>query len=421
MDRYRILESVGPGTQPVRSYEDLEIHHPTANRRGIATGQLEHFENPRKRDYARVDGDFEEIRREADGRVLVKKDFILVRGGPGPVHVPSPVDGYVHYLRDGTAAVRIYDRPKDEPGARLLAQSLHMDPASFRIPEGGRVAYGQLLGRMSDTGSPGSIHAHVEAEPEQFRRYIRDIADGTIAPGRWPGKGRAADDEGAAPSRQSHVASREHPARPSALGVLDAGDRSPDVLALQQRLNQLGVRDAQGLPLREDGDFGRRTREAIEDFQREHGLAVDGRVGGDTRAALARPHGARITAPNHPDYPIFEQVLRRLHDAHDARGDAPDARSTNVAAALVLRMREAGIERADRVEFNDTGRLVRVVQASPSGFREHERATLPIDTSEAVQQSLHATSDRLAELRHEREPGGAETLTTEQRVHAPAR
>lgn len=419
MSRYRIVESGVRGIEPVRDYDDLEIHHPSRNIRGLRTGRPEDFEA--KKTHRKVDGEFEEIRQTRDGRTLVKKDFILLDDAPGHPHLPSPVSGYIHLRRDKTATIQIWDRPYGAEGARLLGQVLHMDPHTFVVREGDRVAYGQPLGRMSDTGSPGSIHAHVEAEPEQFRRYIRDIADGTIAPGRWPDKGRAADDEGAAPSRQSHVASREHPARPSALGVLDAGDRGPDVLALQQRLNQLGVRDAQGLPLREDGDFGRRTREAIEDFQREHGLAVDGRVGGDTRAALAGPHGARITAPNHPDYPLFEQVLRRLHDAHDARGDGPDARSTNVAAALVLRLREAGLERADRVEFNDTGRPVRVVQASPSGFREHERPTLPIDTSEAAQQSLHATSDRLAELRHEQERGVAETLTTEQRVHAPAR
>lgn len=421
MDRYRIVESVGRSTQPVSSYEDLEIHHPTANRRGLATGRIEDFENPRKRRYERVDREFEEVRREPDGRVLVKKDFVLLRVGPGPVHVPSPVDGYVHYLRDATSAVRIYDRPWGERGARLLAQSLHMDAASFRIPEGGRVAYGQPLGRMSDTGTPGAIHAHIEAEPDQFRRYIRDILDGRIAPGRWPGKDRAADED---PTPVPRSPSGERPERTAPVAsarVLDAGDRGAEVLALQRRLNRLGIRDAQGLPLREDGDFGRRTREAVEDFQRGHALTVDGRVGRDTLAALAAPHGARITARDHPDHPLFEQVLGRLGTALAERGVPMDARSLTVAASLVLRMREAGLERVDRVEFNDSGRLVRVVQAAPSGFREHERATLPIDTTEASRHSLHATSDRLAELAQERERAIAATAATELRGPVPAR
>jgi hypothetical protein len=226
MDRYRIIESVGRRTQPVHSYEDLEIHHPSANRKGVASGRLEDFENPRKRSYARVDGDFEEVRNERDGRVLVKKDFILTREGAGPVHVPSPVAGYVHYLRDRTAAVRIYDRPSSEPGAKLLAQSLHMDPDSFRIPEGGRVAYGQPLGRMSDSGTPGSVHAHVEVEADQFRRYIRDIDSGAIAPGRWPGQDCTAPEQQADARRPSgeRTLARPNPPASHADGVLEQGE-----------------------------------------------------------------------------------------------------------------------------------------------------------------------------------------------------
>ena len=31
------------------------------------------------------------------------------------------------------------------------------------------------MGRMGDTGSPGSVHCHLEMEPDRFRQYIRDI------------------------------------------------------------------------------------------------------------------------------------------------------------------------------------------------------------------------------------------------------
>lgn len=411
MDRYRIVESVGRRLDQVKTYDDLEIHHPTANSRGLRTGRPEDFERGRGRIHARVEGDVEEIRREPDGRVLVKKDFILVRDSGGPVFVPSPADGYVHYLRDRTQGVRVYDRPFGTPGARLLAQSLHMDPRSFDIPEGGHVSYGQPLGRMSDTGSPRAVHAHVECEPAQFRRYIQDIVDGTIAPDRWPGRSpdvtRASPPPAAAArsARDNEIA----PPRPMSTGI-EPGDRGPEVRDLQRTLNRLGVRDAQGQPLVEDGDFGRRTRDAVESFQREHGLPAVGRVGPRTRAALDAPHGPRVTGTGHPDHALFERVLGHLQGAESARGLPSGPHSLNLAAALVVQMREAGLTRADRVELNDTARLARVVQADASGLRELERTTMPVDTREASRQSIHAASDRLAELRHsyEAEPRRAQ-------------
>lgn len=59
--------------------------------------------------------------------------------------------------------------------------------------------------------------------------------------------------------------------------------RGDDVVDLQQRLNQLGF-DAGN----EDGIFGDATQAAVEDFQRNMGLAVDGRVGPATVHQLRR-------------------------------------------------------------------------------------------------------------------------------------
>lgn len=59
--------------------------------------------------------------------------------------------------------------------------------------------------------------------------------------------------------------------------------RGDDVVELQQRLNQLGF-DAGN----EDGIFGRSTQAGVEEFQRNTGLAVDGRVGPATVQQLRR-------------------------------------------------------------------------------------------------------------------------------------
>jgi len=72
--------------------------------------------------------------------------------------------------------------------------------------------------------------------------------------------------------------------------------RGDDVRAVQRRLAALGYSREVGA----DGLFGPNTRAAVQDFQRAHGLVVDGVVGSQTRAALAsaaaRPRGAAPAA-----------------------------------------------------------------------------------------------------------------------------
>ena len=66
MSKYRIVESVGSRVEPVHSYEDLEIHHPS--QRGREPGRV----------YATVEGHREEVLgrrgdtvRDHDGHVYV--------------------------------------------------------------------------------------------------------------------------------------------------------------------------------------------------------------------------------------------------------------------------------------------------------------------------------------------------------------
>jgi hypothetical protein len=62
--------------------------------------------------------------------------------------------------------------------------------------------------------------------------------------------------------------------------VLSLGDRGPEVVAVQRRLNQLNG------DLEVDGVFGPATRAAVVAFQAAAGLTPDGVVGPRTRAAL---------------------------------------------------------------------------------------------------------------------------------------
>lgn len=62
--------------------------------------------------------------------------------------------------------------------------------------------------------------------------------------------------------------------------VLSLGDRGPEVLELQRKLNETGA------GLVEDGIFGRGTHAAVMAFQARNGLSADGVVGPMTREAL---------------------------------------------------------------------------------------------------------------------------------------
>jgi hypothetical protein len=171
--RYSITESVGSRRETVHSFEDLEKHHPS---RYAETG----------RNYEVINGEREEV-SYAGERTFVKKDFILQVDGSAAVDIPSPVSGYVYYER-AYGAAKIYDAPR--PDGALIAKVLHMDPETFRVPNGAEVAYGQGLGRQGGTGPVGTasygIHAHVETDVTHFQRYISDIDSGVIRMGQIP-------------------------------------------------------------------------------------------------------------------------------------------------------------------------------------------------------------------------------------------
>ncbi len=80
------------------------------------------------------------------------------------------------------------------------------------------------------------------------------------------------------------------PAGAATLGqrVLARGDHGGDVATLQRVLAMKGYRLGAA-----DGIFGRHTKGAVKRFQRRARLGVDGRVGPQTTAALARRWGVQ--------------------------------------------------------------------------------------------------------------------------------
>ena len=142
---------------------------------------------------------------------------------------------------------------------------------------GSRIEYGQTMGRMGDVGSPGSVHAHVEAPAPVFERYINDITSGRI---------------------QSNGAAVSNPAvnaDPMADGVLRRNEQGAAVTKLQEDLTKAGF-STQGA----DGKFGQNTEDAVKRYQTSRGLESDGIAGQATLKAINENQPAQQQQPTTP-------------------------------------------------------------------------------------------------------------------------
>ena len=292
MPNYVITESVGNRVERVNNYQDLEKHHPSSGREA-------------GREYQTINGELEEVRTNNRDVPHVKKDFII-----DPPTIPAPAAGTIRALNDEWNTVQIVD-----DNGKVLAQALHMERGS-QPANGSRIEYGQTLGRMGDTGSPGSVHAHVEAPPAVFERYINDITSGRI---------------------QSNGAAVSSPnLDPMSDGVLKHGERGDPVKSLQEALNNAGIRDAQGQPLPTTGYFGDQTEAAVRKYQEQKGLEVDGKAGNDTLTALGLKQGQQQTPPQQtPPQTPAENTPAQQPTGNRVPGGPTDFGSANPLGTLI--------------------------------------------------------------------------------------
>lgn len=371
MGRYRIHESVGASRQEVHSYEDLEIHHPS--HRGREPG----------RSYAEIEGDREEVlrARTRGGQRMVSKDFILsdAETRSASVRVPSPVAGVIGRVDARNGLVEIYDRP----GGELLAKIRHMDLRGAGLEVGDAIAYGEPMGRQSGFGGGNprryGVHVHVdinEAHLPTFQQYLRDLDTGAITTTIRPER---------APQRVD--------VRAGADGVLNRGESGIEVRSLQQALDRLGYRDARGNRLVADGDFGDRTKEAVEAFQRARGLAlIDGKVGGDTLAALTEAaRSIKAADPLHPAHPLYAAAVSKIREL-PAGSFRNDAEQRNAAAHLASAASAAGFRQIDHVVLGTDGRNLFAIQGE---LNDPARRRLHLDRESAIAPVPDVSVDQL--------------------------
>ena len=151
-------------------------------------------------------------------------------------------------------------------------QTRYMHLQDMQVQPGQRVEAGQQIGTMGRTGNTprqGDTHLHFEVWRDGHAVDPLPYLQGTA---RGPAAGAARP-----PQAQGALAD----------GVLEAGERGPDVRRLQESLNQLGYTGLDGRPLeKRSGVFGPHTEHAVRAFQRDHGLEVDGAAGPRTLPRL---------------------------------------------------------------------------------------------------------------------------------------
>jgi hypothetical protein len=346
-DRIVVIEPYGNGSsnRELRhgqsgedALRDLKIHHPNTNRAAVAAG------DPRQVDRAAgfVEGELEAIRTRGDrnGVPLVSKDLIFENDSNSRnLMIPNPVAGYAQFRNDGTNAISIWSGPPSDPRRELVGQVLHGARGSSPFKDGDFVPYGVPLVRQSDVGSRGAVHAHIELEPDQYRRYLGDILNDRITLSRWPEQEQVHQD-GGAQSRPEQAQTQDPSGQQT--GVLKIGSQSAAVHDLQTSLAALGYTGMDGKLLTPDSDFGANTDHAVRAFQQAHGLQpIDGKVGADTRAALAQAaQRPLVSEASHPNHALYAQLARQLPAGTDPR----------ITASITLQAMENGITSPDKLE-----------------------------------------------------------------------
>lgn len=212
-----------------------------------------------------------------------------------------------------------------------------------------------------------------------------------------------------APSSASHHAAKSHDSR------LEQGERGEQVKQLQGQLAQLGATGRDGKPLHADGDFGGNTKYAVEQFQREHGLQVDGVVGRQTQAALGQAlsqHTAKqaeqtvtpavpvqtssplLSDSRHPDNAMYNGAVSKLEALGERGGFANRQELQQAAGQIVFEAKVSGMQRINHVVPNKSGDGFFAVQGE---MTDPAMQRVFVDRAQAQNQPLEHSSRQAAE------------------------
>jgi peptidoglycan hydrolase-like protein with peptidoglycan-binding domain len=178
-------------------------------------------------------------------------------------------------------------------------------------------------------------------------------------------------------------------------GVLREGERGPEVGVLQKFLSKLGYTDEDGKALPSTGMYGKSTREAVSQFQRENGIPETGIADGYTLAKIqvAQPRPAMndsVLRPGEsgPDVKDLQTTLKELgFQGKDGRELKETGRyDQDTAAAVKAYQQQNGLPAtgiADRTTLIKLGVVIEVPSETPSP-KQRSESTVPANTNDAT-------------------------------------
>lgn len=303
-----------------------------------------------------------------------------------------------------------------------------------------------VLRRISNIiDTVGVDNVEMSAEDRNFlvkdlAQYVADngrdasiLESGSLAPLRALAERAAAEDpELQAWRRDNPDALSLVPVDPMSDGNLSRDERGPAVGALQDRLRELDVLDADGQPIQTDEHYGGKTQYAVSTFQRDNGLPETGVADADTLKALGlerllpqeqsqgqeqqgqqgeldqrqgsllpSPASPLLDSPTHPLNPLFDTALDATNRA-DLGLDSQQAR--NAAGAITAAAVEQGVlSRVDTVAASRDGTNLFAIEGSVDSD-SHRR--LMVDRQQAAGQTLEQSTERV-DLAQQRQPATA--------------
>ncbi|WP_082607075.1 XVIPCD domain-containing protein [Lysobacter sp. Root983] len=184
-------------------------------------------------------------------------------------------------------------------------------------------------------------------------------------------------------------------------GVLKAGEKGPAIETLQKSLHALGYTDGKDRALNPDGHFGASTKEAVQAFQRAHGLKDDGVAGPKTLDALKKAEQTPLLSnPAHPDHAMFKQAVGGLEKLGPQAGFKNHAELERAAATLTFEAKVGGLERIDHVALSTNGTGLFAVQGNlndPGHHRAH------VNKQQAGEQPLEQSTFQLQQDTQQRQ------------------
>ena len=190
-------------------------------------------------------------------------------------------------------------------------------------------------------------------------------------------------------------------------GVLKYGEKGGEIGHLQGSLNKLGYRDHEGRALKEDGGFGDRTREALQAYQRAHGLKADGIAGPQTLEALKKSEQAPLLSDaRHPDNFMFQQAVKGMEQL-GLQAFKNRQELENAAGVAVFEAKASGLKQIDHVVLSSNGSGLFAMEGARNDPAHHR---VHLDKSQAVAEPIEKSTIQVqqetltnAQLERERE------------------